>query len=354
MSAVELDGVDKRYGRVKAVAGVDLNVESGEFVTLLGPSGCGKTTTLQMIAGFVIPTAGKVRIGGRDCTRLAPHRRNVGMVFQNYALFPHMSLHDNIAFGLRMRGVPRAERDRRVLEALELVRLSEFGSRYPGQISGGQQQRVALARALVIRPDVLLLDEPFGALDKHLRDRMRVDLRELQKQLGISMVFVTHDQEEALSMSDRIAVMEGGSIRQIGSPSDIYERPANRFVAEFMGESNILLARIGATSEQCAEADASGVPLRVEGRHTPGAQVTLMIRPEKIAIGPAGSGGEGAIAGRVAALQYFGSSVHYLIALEGGQQLTAIRPESDPARRLAVGDTVAVDIPAGVPFVIDN
>ncbi len=354
MSAVDLEAVVKRYGRVEAVAGVDLSVESGEFVTLLGPSGCGKTTTLQMIAGFVIPTSGQVRIGGRDCTRLAPHRRNVGMVFQNYALFPHMTLQDNVAFGLRMRGVPRAERDRRVGEALALVRLSDYADRYPGQISGGQQQRVALARALVIRPDVLLLDEPFGALDKHLRDRMRVDLRELQKQLGISLVFVTHDQEEALSMSDRIAVMEGGLIRQIGTPGDIYERPANRFVAEFMGESNILTARILSTSGSEAEADAGGMPLRLNGSGARGDAVTVMIRPEKIMLGRAGAAGAGGIPGRVAALQYFGSSVHYRIALDCGPELTVIRPEADPVSRLAVGDGVEVAIPPGIPFVIDD
>mgnify|MGYP006274826101 CR=1 FL=1 len=351
MSAVDLDALTKRYGATRAVGALTLSVESGEFVTLLGPSGCGKSTTLQMIAGFAVPTEGTVRIGGQDCTRVPPHRRNVGMVFQNYALFPHMTLAENVAFGLKMRRVPRDERARRVAEALALVQLDALADRYPGQISGGQQQRVALARALVIRPDVLLLDEPFGALDKQLRDRMRVDLRDLQRRLGISLVFVTHDQDEALSMSDRIAVMAEGRLRQLGPPGEIYERPANRFVAEFMGQSNILSARATASEGGETLVEAAGLRLRVPGIHPAGAALEVLIRPEKIGLAPAGAEGP---QGRVHDLQYFGASVHARVAVDSGPDLSVILPQVDPAHRPAPGDAVTLDIPATAPFVLGD
>ncbi|MDA0962076.1 MAG: ABC transporter ATP-binding protein [Proteobacteria bacterium] len=351
MSAVDLESVVKRYGATTAVDWLDLSVESGEFVTLLGPSGCGKSTTLQMMAGFVTPSAGRIRIGGHDCTRQAPHRRNVGMVFQNYALFPHMTLQANVEFGLKMRGVAPAERARQAGEALALVGLDSFGDRYPGQISGGQQQRVALARALVIRPDVLLLDEPFGALDRQLRDRMRVELRDLQRRLGISLVFVTHDQDEALSMSDRIAVMSEGRLRQIGPPGEIYERPANRFVAEFMGQSNILNARALGPEGDRTLAEAGALRLSLAGAHPAGTRLEVLVRPEKIALASDPGGGAG---GRIASMQYFGAIVHYRVVLAGGTELSAILPQTGADGRLAPGDAVAVTIPPDAPFVLGS
>lgn len=349
MSAVELDGVSKNYGAVRAVDRLTLTVDSGAFVTLLGPSGCGKSTTLHMIAGFVQPTEGRVSMGDRDCTRLAPHRRNVGMVFQNYALFPHMTLAGNVEFGLRMRKVPKPERDQRVKDALALVQLDQLADRYPSQISGGQQQRVALARALVIRPDVLLLDEPFGALDKQLRDRMRVDLRVLQKRLGISLVFVTHDQDEALSMSDEIVVMSEGRVRQIGTPDEIYSQPANRFVAEFMGESNIVSARVLSCQDGWCQVEAAGLTLSLAGTHPPGASLDLLVRPERIGLRLA-AGGDAQ--GTVADLFFFGSNVHYRVTLRGGTDLSVIRPEAEASERFAPGTEVTIDVPESLPFVL--
>jgi putative spermidine/putrescine transport system ATP-binding protein len=238
--AVSLRGVTKRFGDVTAVAGVDLDIAEGEFFSMLGPSGSGKTTMLRMIAGFELPTAGTVLLKGRDVTRLPPFDRDVNTVFQDYALFPHMSVAQNIAYGLRVRRVPKVERNRRVEEALASVRLDEFGARRPNQLSGGQRQRVALARALVNRPAVLLLDEPLGALDLKLREEMQVELKAIQQQVGITFIFVTHDQQEALTMSDRIAVFADGGIEQVGTPTEIYERPTTQFVAGFVGTSNVL------------------------------------------------------------------------------------------------------------------
>ena len=240
-AAIKLDKVTKRFdGKVLAVDEVTLDIAAGEFFSLLGPSGCGKTTSLRMIAGFEHPDSGRVQVGGRDITDLPVHRRDMGMVFQSYALFPHRTVAENVAFGLRMREVPKPEIARRVQVALSQVALTGMEDRKPGQLSGGQQQRVALARALVVEPPVLLCDEPLGALDRKLRQQMQFELKELQKRLGVTLVFVTHDQEEALAMSDRIAVMNKGKVEQVGSPTEIYERPRTRFVADFIGEINIL------------------------------------------------------------------------------------------------------------------
>jgi ABC-type Fe3+/spermidine/putrescine transport system ATPase subunit len=240
-AAIKLDKVTKRFdGKVLAVDEVTLDIAAGEFFSLLGPSGCGKTTSLRMIAGFEHPDSGRVQVGGRDITDLPVHRRVMGMVFQSYALFPHRTVAENVAFGLRMREVPKPEIARRVQAALSQVALTGMEDRKPGQLSGGQQQRVALARALVVEPPVLLCDEPLGALDRKLRQQMQFELKELQKRLGVTLVFVTHDQEEALAMSDRIAVMNKGKVEQVGSPTEIYERPRTRFVADFIGEINIL------------------------------------------------------------------------------------------------------------------
>jgi putative spermidine/putrescine transport system ATP-binding protein len=306
--AVRLRGLRKQFSEVVAVDGVDLDVLDGEFITLLGPSGSGKTTVLRMIAGFELPTAGTVELAGVDVTRRAPFERDVNTVFQDYALFPHMTVQENVAYGLRVRRVGKANRNRQAREALDSVRLGEYGARKPSQLSGGQRQRVALARALVNRPRVLLLDEPLGALDLKLREQMQVELKEIQREVGITFLFVTHDQEEALTMSDRIAVFNQGKIEQVGSPAQVYERPATPFVAGFVGTSNLL-------SGPAAE--------RVLGR--PG---VWSVRPEKIRIAPVGeqpAADEHAATGAVREVVYVGSATRFLVDLEAGAALMALQ-----------------------------
>ena len=278
---LRVDGVVKRYGAVVALGGVSLSVAAGEFLTILGPSGSGKTTLLKVVAGFEFPDAGRVTVGGADITDVSPAKRNIGMVFQNYALFPHMSVARNIAFPLQMRGVPRSEIERRVVQAMALVELRGYGERLPSQLSGGQQQRVALARAVVFDPTLLLLDEPFGALDRKLRESMQLEVRRLQRRLGLTTVFITHDQEEALVLSDRIAVMDGGVIRQIGAPDEIYDRPADAFVAQFIGESNLLVGEIAAPDRVLLD---GGTSVTVRGLGGGRGRVRLLVRPEKMAI----------------------------------------------------------------------
>ncbi len=283
---LELSGVRKAFGSTVAVDNLYLQVTKGEFLFLLGPSGCGKTTTLRMIAGFIRPERGKIFIRGRDVSRVPAHKRGLGMVFQDYALFPHMNVFDNVAFGLRMQKVPKDQWKDRVKGALELVRLEGLEDRYPKQLSGGQQQRVALARALVIEPMALLLDEPLSNLDLKLRQQMRVELRQLQERLGITTIFVTHDQEESLSMGDRIAVMEAGRINQLGSPKDIYEYPRSRFIADFIGESNFFQGKVTKITESGnAEMEVDeGFKLvgKASGRLKAGQQASVAVRPEKI------------------------------------------------------------------------
>ena len=281
MAFLELSGLIKRFGTVAAVDGLDLAVERGEFVSLLGPSGCGKTTTLHMIAGFVEPNAGRIAVDGRDMAAVPPNRRNIGIVFQSYALFPHMTVAENVGFGLEMRAVAEAERRARIADALDLVRLGELSQRFPRQLSGGQQQRVALARALVIRPDLLLLDEPLSNLDAKLREEMRVEIRLIQRQVGITTILVTHDQAEALVMSDRIAVMERGRIVQIGRPVDAYENPANAFVSTFLGRANLIRAEVVGRQGRRLRVSAGSVEFEVEGE-APDGPVTVSIRPERI------------------------------------------------------------------------
>jgi spermidine/putrescine transport system ATP-binding protein len=264
--AVELREVSKRFGEVEAVHQVSLQIREGEFFSLLGPSGCGKTTTLRMIAGFERPDAGEILIRGQRMNEVPPFHRPVNTVFQHYALFPHMTVFENVAFGLEMKRLPREEIRRRVAEALRLVRLTGLENRYPRQLSGGQQQRVALARALVNRPAVLLLDEPLGALDLKLRKEMQLELKNLQHQVGITFIYVTHDQEEAMTMSDRIAVMNQGRVLQVGTPVEIYERPATRFVADFIGETNFLEGRLVAFEEGYARVEVEGFPSSLRGR----------------------------------------------------------------------------------------
>lgn len=307
--AIRLSGLRKSYGRTEAVAGVDLEIGDGEFFSMLGPSGSGKTTVLRMIAGFESPSAGTVELAGRDVTRLAPFERDVHTVFQDYALFPHMTVEQNVAYGLKVRKVAKAERLVRARAALAQVRLEGLGRRRPGELSGGQRQRVALARALVGRPRVLLLDEPLGALDLKLREQMQVELKAIQRQVGITFVFVTHDQEEALTMSDRIAVFHQGRVEQVGSPAEIYERPASPFVAGFVGTSNLL-------SGETAHAVL-------------GAWGTYSIRPEKIRVvkdpaAPAEAGHTSA-AGTVAEVVYLGDATRFLVDLDAGGRLTAVQ-----------------------------
>lgn len=290
VAAVELTGVTKQFGDFVAVHDLDLQIRDGEFFSLLGPSGCGKTTTLRMIAGFEQPTMGEVYIHGQPVAGIPPHRRPVNTVFQSYALFPHMTVAQNVAFGLEMKKVTRPEIERRVAEALELVQLRQMENRRPRQLSGGQQQRVALARALVNRPEVLLLDEPLGALDLKLRKAMQLELKQIQGEVGITFVYVTHDQEEALTMSDRIAVMDAGLVQQVGDPRDIYEHPNNRFVADFIGETNFVTGRVAELGDMVT-VDLGDLPVRgsADGRSLSlGQAITLAIRPEKINLYPQG------------------------------------------------------------------
>ena len=285
MSFLVLQSLTKRFGDVTVVDGLSLGVEKGEFVSLLGPSGCGKTTTLQMIAGFVEPSGGTINLGGRDLTKIKPAARGLGIVFQSYALFPHMTAAENIAFGLEMRGVARAEQAKRVADALALVGLAGFSDRYPRRMSGGQQQRVALARALVIKPDVLLLDEPLSNLDAKLREEMQVELRQIQRTVGTTTILVTHDQNEAMSLSDRIVVMSQGRIEQIGTPQETYERPASAFVSQFLGKSNDFVANIDRTvapARLAAGSWSAPAPAGVVG------PVTVSVRPERIGFGDTG------------------------------------------------------------------
>jgi spermidine/putrescine ABC transporter ATP-binding subunit len=286
--AVKLDGVTKRFGQVAALDDVSLVVRRGELMTLLGPSGCGKTTLLNLVAGFLVPDGGEIAIDGRRVTEQPTYRREIGIMFQNYALFPHMSVAANVGYGLRMRRIAKPEIERRVADALALAKLAGLGDRRPRQLSGGQQQRVALARALVIRPRVLLLDEPFSALDRHLRSSMQVEIKEIQRKLGVTTIFVTHDQSEALSLSDRIAVIAEGRIRQVGTPDDIYRRPIDPFVASFVGDVSVFRARLecfdGASAVVVLGSARSSVPAGTLQGLAPGAPVDLFVRPEDLRI----------------------------------------------------------------------
>jgi putative spermidine/putrescine transport system ATP-binding protein len=317
-TVVVLEGIRKVYGETVAMDGVDLAVDEGELLTLLGPSGCGKTTTLNVIAGFAVPDAGHVRIDGAEVTDRPAWQRGLGVVFQSYALFPHMSVADNVAFGLRERGVGRAEAGERVREALALVRLHGVADRRPAQLSGGQQQRVALARALVIRPRVLLLDEPLAALDRKLREEMRAELKEIQRAVGTTTVFVTHDQHEALGLSDRVAVMRHGRIEQLGTPEDVYEHPATAFVADFVGASSALTGR--AASGDLVEICGARIAVRLDRTLQTGETVRLLIRPERVALG---SAGPNTIPARVTGVMYLGDHSEVRLELVDGTRLIA-------------------------------
>ena len=318
MASIQLEGLTRRYGAQVAVDGVTLNVPDGELTILLGPSGCGKTTTLRMIAGFVEPSAGRIAIAGRDVTREPPWRRNIGLVFQSYALFPHLTVSENVAFGLRRRGVAEADIRARVARALELVRLGSYGARMPRALSGGQQQRVAIARAVVIEPDVLLLDEPLSNLDAKLREDVRRELRALQRQLGITTLMVTHDQAEAMALGDRLVVMSEGCVRQVGTPEQVYRQPADRFVAGFVGRCNTLPGRVdGATF-------VTDAGTRIPCAHPVPHARTLLLRPESISFVEAGAAG--AVPAQVAASTFLGAGYEVQLTLAGNDRLEAFSP----------------------------
>ena len=331
--AIELVNVTKQYGDAIALDGISLRIDSGEFFCLLGPSGCGKTTTLNLIGGFIPLTSGELRIEGRVVNDLAPHQRNVNTVFQNYALFPHMTVAENVAFGLRMEGLDKREIASRVDEYLELVGLGTYHDRYPTQMSGGQAQRVALARALAKRPAVLLLDEPLGALDLKLRKQMQVELARIHRQVGTTFVFVTHDQEEALSMATRIAVMSGGHVRQIGAPREIYLRPVDRFVADFIGESNFLDGTVtnGGGAPAFKLSNGTILPARVPSV-TPNGPVKLMVRPESVSIGAAPPNDErspAVVKGRTSNVAFMGTHTRITVQTDAGTLVAIHFRESD-------------------------
>jgi ABC-type Fe3+/spermidine/putrescine transport system ATPase subunit len=357
MAEVRLENVEKRYGDQIVVDHLDLNVKPAEFVTLLGPSGCGKTTCLRMIAGFVTPTDGRIVMGGRDVTRLPPFRRKTGMVFQSYALFPHRTVAENVAFGLEVRRISRAERDRSTAEALRLVRLEQFAERYPSQLSGGQRQRVALARAVVIKPDVLLLDEPLAALDLKLREELQIEIKRVQSTLNMTTLFVTHDQGEALSLSDRVGVMQEGRIVQIDTPESLYERPISRYVANFVGRTNLfevivqakegpdryLVEMIGAAKKKFLVTGIQQTSFQV------GDRCLLGVRPEHFHLG---TGRVNAMTAKVTAASYHGSIWQLDVEVEGGGSFTALaRPgEGVPSP----SDTVPVSWHAECCFLLHD
>jgi putative spermidine/putrescine transport system ATP-binding protein len=346
-AAIEIAGVSKVYdGGVRAVDTIEIDISQGEFFSLLGPSGCGKTTTLRMIAGFETPDVGAIRVDGDDITHVPAHKRDMGMVFQNYALFPHRTVAENVAFGLRMRGMDKATIASKVKAALEMVELAGLEDRRPGQLSGGQQQRVALARAIVIEPRVLLCDEPLGALDKKLRQQMQFELKQLQKTLGLTLVFVTHDQEEALAMSDRIAVMNCGRVEQIGTPVEIYDRPLTRFVADFIGDTNLFRGERITTDARPALAVGRGLVVTLPARAPGTGVLSVALRPEKIGLSP---GKAGAVAtgsrarGMVESTNFLGGAVLYRIALDSGHRVLAQQPNAGAGDVFVPGQTVRLD-----------
>ena len=350
---VVLRRVTKSFGSVVAVNDLTLDIPRGMFLSLLGPSGCGKTTTLRLIAGFEQPSEGDVFIRGQRVNFVPAYRRDFSMVFQNFALFPHMTVAKNVAFGLRMRRVPHAERETRVREALALVHLTGFEQRYPKQLSGGQQQRVALARAIVVRPAVLLLDEPLGSLDKKLREEMQVELRQLQRAIGITTVFVTHDQEEALTLSDRVAIMNGGQIEQMGTPRELYERPATDFVANFLGVSNIFEGRV--IGRQDAEARVAIGPIQVSVAWEPGLEaggpVRVAVRPEKIRLGAPDE--PGGLPARLRHVVYLGATTHfYLEGPEGRSLVVHVQNVSPDTALWTLGDNVSCHLEPRSVFVL--
>ncbi len=342
---VRFAGVEKTYdGETLVVRDLDLDIAAGEFLTLLGPSGSGKTTTLMMLAGFEVPTRGTIFVGGEDITRVPPHKRGIGMVFQNYALFPHMSVAENLAFPLGVRGIGKAERKERVAGALEMVRMQDYGGRMPGQLSGGQQQRVALARALIFEPKLVLMDEPLGALDKQLREHMQYEIKDLHQRLGVTVIYVTHDQSEALTMSDRVAVFNKGRVQQVAPPRDIYERPETAFVAQFIGENN----RIDATIEHLSGTRATALTTpgdRIACEAAAGAKaadrVLLSIRPESVSLVEPGTVVDNKFAATIANIIYHGDHMRLTLTTKGGHEFIVKAPVRE-AKNASIGAGVEI------------
>jgi spermidine/putrescine transport system ATP-binding protein len=339
---IQLANLVKRYGDVVAVDGIDLHMPSGEFFTMLGPSGCGKTTTLRLIAGFERPDEGAILLDGADMARTPPHKRRVNTVFQNYALFPHRSVRDNVAFGLRYRRLSKEDARRRVAEVMAMVRLEGLEDRRPDQLSGGQQQRVALARALVLEPPVLLLDEPLGALDARLRLDLQVELKRIQGELGVTFIYVTHDQDEALTMSDRVAVMRDGRVEQCGEPQELYEEPATAFVANFLGASNLFPVDV----EAGGTLRLGDFTLRADRCETAGGGALAMIRPENVRLRDHGADGENVLPGMVAEVVYLGFHREVRVRLTTGALVKADIPNDDEREEHVQGQPVAVELPA--------
>ncbi len=343
---IKLDGLVKRYGEVVAVNGIDLDVPGGEFFTMLGPSGCGKTTTLRLIAGFERPDEGEILLDGVDMSRTPPHRRNVNTVFQSYALFPHKTVEENVGFGLRYQKVSKADAARRVGEAMELVRLGGLGHRKPGQLSGGQQQRVALARALVLEPPVLLLDEPLGALDARLRIDLQVELKRIQETLEVTFIYVTHDQDEALTMSDRVAVMRNGNIEQCGPPQELYEEPSTAFVANFLGASNLVPVQAAADGAGGAQLTLGNFTLvAAECAGDLRGDALAMIRPERVRLEPHGTTGENRMPGMVEEVVYLGFHQDVRVRLATGALIRVDVPNDGDAIEYEQGNAVSVHLP---------
>ncbi len=344
---VQLVDLVKRFTDVAAVAGINLDMPSGEFFSLLGPSGCGKTTTLRMIAGFERPDEGQILLDGVDMAQTPPHKRNVNTVFQNYALFPHLTVSENVGFGLRYTTATKQEAKKRVADALALVRLDGFEKRRPSQLSGGQQQRVALARALVLNPAVLLLDEPLGALDAKLRKALQIELKALQEEIGITFVYVTHDQEEALTMSDRLAVMSNGRVEQVGSPSEVYEEPRTSYVADFLGVSNLMDAQSdGIDSEGKGKVRLGEFHLvAAQGDTDALGDVKVVIRPERVRLEASGTTGANRVPGMVERVVYVGSIMQVIVHLAPGQTLQVWVQNQGEGLPYAQGDAVAVNLP---------
>jgi spermidine/putrescine transport system ATP-binding protein len=354
---VELVSLCKRFDEVTAVDGISLEIQAGEFFSLLGPSGCGKTTTLRMVAGFEPPSDGKILLDGVDVGSRAPCNRNVNTVFQSYALFPFLTVAENVAFGMKYKSVPKSERAKRVAEALDLVQLGGYEKRRPNQLSGGQQQRVALARALVLRPAVLLLDEPLGALDAKLRRTLQVELGTLQKQVGITFLYVTHDQEEALTMSDRLAVMNNGRIAQLGTPQDVYDEPADAYVADFLGVSNLMDARVekGGNGQGPCRLRVGDFALEAKaGQLDASGEVKLAIRPERIHLHAYEEGGENRVPGMVERLVFLGSITHVYVRLATGSALQALVRNDGSSFPYGQGTAVNVGLPADALRVLPD
>jgi putative spermidine/putrescine transport system ATP-binding protein len=354
MSFLELTDIQKRFGETVAVEGFNLAAERGEFVSFLGPSGCGKTTTLRMIAGFEKPTDGRITVDDVDITWRPPNQRNVGMVFQSYALFPNMTVADNIGFGLKVRKRPGDAIKKRVGELLELINLPDKGNRYPYQLSGGQQQRVALARALAFEPQVLLLDEPLSALDAKIRVALRIEIRSIQRQLGITTVYVTHDQEEALSLSDRVVVMSEGRIEQIGTPFEVYNFPSTAFVASFVGTLNVLPASIVDAAR--GELTVAGQPVRIARRFEGGTgkSVNIALRPEMVSLGD-GPEGSNRVRGKVIDVAFLGSIVRIRVTLGDDGPIVSLDEFNEPTLELPqIDETLTISFPADGPLVLDS